>query len=63
MGSRKNKFSLLGIEAPALQGAKVPRKHNGIFDRHIRYVKLSQRSQAGCIDDYKQVVMHRRLKM
>jgi hypothetical protein len=35
---------------PVRQGANGFRKHNGIFDRHItRYVKLSQRSHAGCI--------------
>jgi hypothetical protein len=51
---RKNKFSFLGVEAPAWQGAKAPRKGNGIFDRIIEIFQAFA-TQPG--------KMHRRLKM
>jgi len=41
MGSRKNKLTILGIEAPGWQGAKVQEYHV--------YSELSQRSQTGWI--------------
>jgi hypothetical protein len=40
-GSRKNKLTILGIEAPVWQDAKVQEYHV--------YSELSQRSQAGWI--------------
>jgi len=41
-GSRKNKFTILGDEAPVWQGAKT--------QEYLAYSELSQRRQAGCID-------------
>jgi len=40
-GLRKNKFTILGAEAPGWQGAKA--------QGYQAYSELSQRSQAGCI--------------
>jgi hypothetical protein len=34
-GSRRIKFAFLSVKAPARQGAKAPRKDNGIFDSNI----------------------------
>jgi hypothetical protein len=53
-GSRKNQFAFLSVEAVAWQGANAPRKHNGIFDRHIGMCQAFA-TQAGR--------MYRRLKM
>jgi hypothetical protein len=41
-GSRKNKFTILGVEAPVWQGAKT--QESAAADS-----ELSQRRQAGCI--------------
>jgi len=41
-GSRKNKFTILSVEALGWQGAKA--------QEYQAYSELSQRSQAGCID-------------
>jgi len=40
-GSRKNKFAILGVEAPGWQGVKT--------QEYRAYSEFSQRSQAGCI--------------
>ncbi len=42
MGSHKNKLAILSVEAPGWQGAKA--------QEYQDILKLSERSQAGCID-------------
>jgi hypothetical protein len=39
-GSRKNRLTFLGVGAPGWQGAKAPRKENGIFDRNIKIFQV-----------------------
>jgi hypothetical protein len=41
MGSRKNKFAFLGVEAPDRQGAKT--------QEYLEYSGFSQHSRTGCI--------------
>jgi hypothetical protein len=46
---RAKKITFSSVEAPARQGAKAFRNTTGSSTGISRYVKLSQRSQAGCI--------------
>jgi hypothetical protein len=42
LGSKKNKFAILGVAAPSRQDTKTK--------EYPEYSKFSQRSRAGCID-------------